>query len=311
VAFPGKDAVLAVAKGGAATVILFVVYLAVPILGMFSGIAAPFPALFYGLKRGMGTAAAIVAVSAAVIALLELSGGAMYLLQGGIVSLALAAFLRRKTGGARAVALTTAVNVGIIAAGAAIFSAVRGVNLHALVVKGIEGSIARTVELYQKSGLSGEDLETARDALKQSAALIGKTYPAFLVIGIATVAGINLFLAMRNREISDSLSVGTFRSYRNTDLLVWVLIAGGFMLAFGTPVLEIAGLNMVIVALSLYLLQGLAVISWFFERYTVSRLLRVIFYIFFAVQPFLAIMVALLGLFDLWANFRAPKISNL
>ena len=83
------------------------------------------------------------------------------------------------------------------------------------------------------------------------------------------------------------------------------------MLAFGTPVLEIAGLNLLIVALSLYLIQGLAVIAWFFERYAVSRLLRVIFYVFFALQPFLAIMVALLGLFDLWANFRVPKKTNL
>jgi len=307
VAVPGKDAVLTVVKGGAATIILFLVYMAVPIVGMISGIAAPFPALFYGIRKGIGTAAAIVAVSAVVIALLDPSSALLYLFQGGAVSLGLATFLRRGMGGAKAVALTTAADTALIGAAAAIFSAIRGINLHALILKGVEASIIRTAEIYQKSGLSGEDLDAARAALVETAAFIGKTYPAFVVIGIATVAGGNLLLVSKNRFVAGSISVAPFRSFRNTDHLVWGLIAGGFSLAFGTPVLQTVGLNLLMIALSLYLVQGIAVIQWFFDRYAVSRIMRIIFYIFFGLQPFLALMVALLGLFDLWVNFRVPK----
>jgi uncharacterized protein YybS (DUF2232 family) len=307
VAFTGKDAVLPVIKGGAATIVLVLVYLAVPILGMLSGIVSPFPALFYGIRNGIGTAAAIVALSAAVLAVLEPSGALLYLFQGGIVSLCLVLFLGRGIAGSKAVALTTAVDVGLIGISAAAFSMISGVNLQAFIEKGIAASIARTAEIYQKSGLSGEDLDAAKGALAESAALISRTYPAFVLIGIAAVAAVNLLLAARNSNLAASISVGPFRSYRNTDHLVWVLIAGGFALAFGTPLLKVAGLNLVLIAVVLYLVQGVAVITAFFDRYAVSRVMRIIFWVFFGLQPFLAMAVALLGLFDLWGNFRIPK----
>jgi uncharacterized BrkB/YihY/UPF0761 family membrane protein len=46
---------------------------------------------------------------------------------------------------------------------------------------------------------------------------------------------------------------------------------------------------------------------FFFDRFAVQRFVRVIFYILLALQPYLAVAVAVLGIFDLWGNFRTPK----
>ena len=69
---------------------------------------------------------------------------------------------------------------------------------------------------------------------------------------------------------------------------------------------RLAALNLLIVIISLYFVQGMAVIDHFFNRFVVPAFARFIFYLLLAVQPFLALAVAVLGIFDLWGDFRSP-----
>ncbi len=69
-------------------------------------------------------------------------------------------------------------------------------------------------------------------------------------------------------------------------------------------------INVLIVILPLYFLQGLAVVEHFLSRKGLSPLLRgVSFLLLLLVNP-LPVMVTGVGVFDLWADFRKPRLNK-
>jgi uncharacterized protein YybS (DUF2232 family) len=108
-----------------------------------------------------------------------------------------------------------------------------------------------------------------------------------------------------------NLTLGEFRHFRNDDRLVWLLIASGFALLPDHAIFNRAALNLLLVVLFAYLLQGLAVMAHFFTRFAVPAIGRFMFYLFLLLQPYLLAGVAALGIFDIWGNFRTPKQQNL
>ena len=307
--FPVAGSVQDIIKGSVATLALFLAYVSLPLAGMIAGLFAPLPGAFYTLKSGKGTGIAVVLTSAFVLALVsDVTTTVFYLLQCAVISLALPLFLRREMGGARALASTTALSMLLVVAVAVTYGVVNGVDLHGLVRKGIETSIAQTAALYEKSGLKGEELKTFQQAMTQAGVLIGRIYPALVIVGLGTIAGVTLFFLQRlARRLPHPLSIGEFRQFKNPEQLVWVLIAAGFAMLVPNPVATAAALNVLIVTLTLYFFQGMAVIIHFFKRFATPPFVRVLFYLFLGLQPYLAIAVTALGLFDLWGNFRTPK----
>jgi uncharacterized protein YybS (DUF2232 family) len=245
------------------------------------------------------------------VVLLVLSDAAtagFYLLQCAVISLALPAFLRRGMGGARAVVATVAVNLLLVAAVAAAYGTIRGIDLHALIQKGIETSIAQTAGLYEKSGFKGDELQALQQGIRQAGLLIGRIYPALTIVCLGGIAGVTLaFLRRLAVRLPRPVAVGEFRQFRNPDQLIWVLIAAGFAMMVPNALATGAALNVLIVVLTLYFMQGMAVIAHFFNRFATPPFVRVLFYLFLGLQPYLAVGVMLLGIFDLWGNFRTPK----
>lgn len=303
-----KESLRDVLRGSSATLLLFLAYTIFPLIGAPAGLVAPYPAVFYSLKLGRNGGLAIILLVTAALALTDLSVAVLYLFQAGLLSFLLPEFLRRGSGGARSIAGAVSGVIAVAGSAATVFVVTHGIDVSAMIRKGVALSIAQTAEFYKKSGLTSEELATVQDALTQGGALIGLTYPALLTLFMITVAGITLSLVQRNAvRLPIPPVIGTFSAYRNPDHLVWVLIGSGFCLLLSHPILFQVALNALIITLCLYFIQGLAIIATFFDRYKVSPLLRSIFYVVLAIQPYLTMGVALLGLFDLWFTFRTPK----
>ena len=95
--------------------------------------------------------------------------------------------------------------------------------------------------------------------------------------------------------------------WKAPDYLVWVLIGcGGFLMLPGST-LKIIGINGLLVLLMIYFFQGIAIVSFFFEKKQFPRLLRIFFYSLIAIQQIILLVVIGLGLFDMWLNFRKIK----
>lgn len=299
---------LDIVKGASATLALFAAYTMLMLLGPLAGIFAPFPALFYTLKSGRWVGITIILLTAVAVYFVSPVGALLYFLQCGIFSFLLAEFLSVGKGAAKTVFLTIALELLIISACVATYSLWRGIDPNVLVVKEINSIVLQTGSFYQKSGIEGADLDMLRQSLKEAADFIAKTYPALLIVSLAAIACANVQLLKKAAHLLPKrLYLGDFRQYKNPELLIWLPIAAGFSMLMQNDIVNSISLNILVVTLSLYFVQGMSIFVYFFERFRVPRLLRFLFYFLLIVQPYLLIAVAGFGLFDLWCNFRTPR----
>jgi uncharacterized protein YybS (DUF2232 family) len=88
------------------------------------------------------------------------------------------------------------------------------------------------------------------------------------------------------------------------ELLVWAVIISGLGLFLPVSAVKIAGLNALIALLPVYFFQGIAIVSFFFEKKQVPRMVKVFVYGIIALQQIFLLVVVGLGFFDTWLNFR-------
>lgn len=102
--------------------------------------------------------------------------------------------------------------------------------------------------------------------------------------------------------------------WKMPEKMIWVFILSGALLFAPEKIINILSLNVFLVMCFLYLLQGLAIVSYLFQFKNVPVFLRYLFYFFIAVQQFLMIPIIAIGLFDIWVDFRKiirkDKASN-
>lgn len=311
---PGKELLLDAVKGGALTLALFLAYVTFPVLGLAAGFFAPLPSLYYYLKRGAATGFSVFIITLAVLIVMGDSAvPLLYLLQTGLIGLMLPFFYLQGKGSARAIAYAVGIDFLLIVILAVVYGFWTGTDLQGILLKGITSSTEQAITVYSKQGLPAEELEMFTQGVRQAGALIAKIFPALILVALGTFAALNMAVIFRIRAkwLPAIPEPEQFQSFRNPDLLVWVVIAAGFALL--TPQADISrvALNILIVIGFIYFLQGLAVVLSFFQRIAVPSLARVIFWLALAFQPYLVLAIAFLGLFDIWGNFRSPKQKNL
>ncbi len=289
--------------------VLFAAYLTVPPIGIFSGIFAPFPAACNRLIHGRVPAVIVIlGVTAAVTGLFGIFAGCLYLGMCGVIGLVMPELFVRNFSGSRILFWTTAANLAVLFAGFLIYSASSGINLHQLISAEITSSMTQAAIIYEKSGVTGEDLDLAKQSMKTASDLMLRLYPAFITVMLAIMAACNLTLLKKTAVIFKiDLSVGEFASYRNPDFLVWLLIIAGFSMLFSSPLIATPALNILLLVSVMYFVQGMAIVSALISRQSVSRLLRIVLYVLLLIQPYLVVFVAGIGLCDLWVDFRTPN----
>ncbi len=299
----------AAAIGTAGSFLLFAAYMVIPPAGFFSGLLAPFPAIYNRFRYGRGMALIITLGAAALLAaIFGIQAGTLYLLQCGTIALLLPEFLARGYGASRTIAWTTAANLTIFALAAVVFSLVSGQNIHHLVMNEINGSISQALTVYDKAGIKGEELALLKQSMTMAAELIIRIYPALITVMMITMTGCNLALVKRSAvKLGIELKLAEFNSYKNHDFLIWLLIPAGFAMLAGSPVITTPALNVLVVILTLYFLQGLAVLTTIIARQSFAGVMRVMLFLMLLFQPYLAALVAAIGIFDLWGDFRTPR----
>ena len=299
----------AVLVGAAGTFALFAASFVIPPLGFFSGILAPFPVMYFRLRHGRVTAAVIFLTAVtAVTVLFGLNAAAVYLLQCGTIALLLPELLLRGYGAARTIAWTTGVNMALLAIVAVIFTLVSGQDLQRSLSGEISTSISRALALYEQSGVKGDELSMVKQSMDMAAALLLRIYPSLATILLGIMAGCNLALIRRPASLMGfQLQLGDFKELRLPEPLVWVLIAAGFAMLAPSRIVTAPALNVLVVTTTLYFLQGLAVVLTIIARQVFAGIMRVFIWVMLLLQPYLVAVVAAIGIFDIWGDFRTPK----
>lgn len=141
-------------------------------------------------------------------------------------------------------------------------------------------------------------------SLEEIKTLIQSLFPALVVTNTGLVAWINVVLARQLllffgwREPESSLSF-----WSPPEWLIFMFLAAGFLLLVPVTLVRLVSMNLLVVFGLLYFCQGAAVVTSWFQRFRLPRLLRLIGYPLMFLHP-LFFLVITLGLMDVWLDFR-------
>ncbi len=289
---------------------LFSLIAFVPLVGSVALVFAPLAVVYCHAKLGRVLGAAVpVAALVSILAALKAAGHeapALAFLMVVYAGLVIAESLRRPWGIEKTVAASV---LALLLPGGLFLSyhlLVAGQAPEGIIAAYLQKSIDDSLQMYRQMGLTEDQLAILREGAPGVIRFFTRIFPAVVLVAATASVWLNLLAArtlLRLHRLPFP-DFGNLSAWKTPDRLIWILLAGGATLVLPVDGLRGPGLNVLLVCLFLYLLQGLAIVSSFFQAKKIPRFLRVLFYVILFSQHYLLLMAAALGLFDLWADFR-------
>jgi len=181
------------------------------------------------------------------------------------------------------------------------------INPYQQLLAALDEGLSRAFNLYQEdSGLPAATLKNIEVVVGQLKTFIPKVLPGLLFTGILYTVWMNQALGnwLLKKKKRDLAPWRDFKEWQLPDHLVWGFILGAASLVFLAGPLHTFGLNVVIVWGALYFLQGLAVLVSLLHRWSLPKPLRFLIYAFFGLQTIGVLLLSIIGLADVWTDFR-------
>ncbi|MBI3794231.1 MAG: DUF2232 domain-containing protein [Nitrospinae bacterium] len=291
---------------------LFLSLFYVPVLGGLLNPFSPLPIIYAFFRFGQTAAVAGTFFSALVVALVtDPRLAVFYFLSYGAMALVMSKYISRRAGLNKVVMTATLVSL----TGTALFFAfaVGGQfgGLFNELTKAAQLMLAEVVNTYKKAGIQEEQLAYLVNNTPAIAKWIvniipGLTITCYLMFGIVNYAS---FKAVRARWpfLQDGEDTENLASWYPPDSMVYLFIAGLAMTLYPGETSRIFGVNLLLVTSLVYSVAGIYIVQYLFEKIRFPKFLRVIVYLLILLQPFVALAVAIAGLFDLWFDFRKVR----
>jgi uncharacterized protein YybS (DUF2232 family) len=277
-------------------------------VGALAALLVPLPAAYVTMRLGLWAGCLVVVGTCAVaFGMISQVAALGYLVQFGVPALLLSLLLRRGVSWVRAVALSLVVLLGIGSLSLYGMAARQQIGVTTLVESYLQGEIETALTLAKDMELPAVQAAQFETTVRNTGDLLLQVYPAAAAVGyglllLTTLLG--LVLAARSRY---SIPGMHFDQWKVPELWIWGLILAGIGVLLADGTLAMAALNLLVVMLALYFLQGLAIVRYFFRTRRVSPLLRTLGYVLLATLNPLPVLVAGIGVFDLWIDFRKPR----
>jgi hypothetical protein len=286
---------------GAVSALLFGAGGVVPALSPLA-LVSPVPLAVQRLRGGASGAWLAAALAAALVAASsDVAAGGTYLLVPALTGLLLGESLARGRGLLRGCAWAFGALVAEV--GAALVVAPRAMAGRFLAPLEYLRSEAFLSEL-RTGGLTPEQVTEFTETVERWRDALEVVFPAFWVILAAVLVAVNaalLRLYLLRRD-PGWLEDGEFERVRWPLALVAVFVLSGAAVAL--PLARPAAYNVLLVTAFFFALQGLAVVGFYGRRLAGPPLLRVAIVVLVLANPWAPQILALLGLFDNWFDFR-------
>lgn len=137
--------------------------------------------------------------------------------------------------------------------------------------------------------------------------------PALMGIVFLFTSFLNIVIAKRFMKKVEKAYAPTFDLWKLPEYLVWLVILSGALSLFAEDYLNLIGQNGLLILASLYFIQGLSIILFYFNGLGIPRFVRIIIYILISLHWYGLLTVSIIGLVDVWFNLRSrlqPMQSN-
>lgn len=260
----------------------------------------PLPGMMFAARHPQYAPLWFLGTAAALAGLVSPECGVAFATTVGVVTLLIALGIARSWTLER----TALSALGVWVLGMAVFYIMTAGSVPAAVAAAkeqIDHAFSMALEASQAAGAEPqavELLEAERATLVQSVLDI---LPALITLTGGAILCANVAMARRVVSLFEEFRL---RYWRTPDSLIWMLIASGFLMLGPVDSISLVASNVFVILLGCYFLQGLAVVTYYFDRFRLPVALRVGTYLLIAIQQLLAALVLALGIFDFWGDFR-------
>ncbi len=294
-----------IVAGGLASALFFFSSIFIPLAGSFLGILAPLPIAVLSLRRGWMGGALASLVAALLIGLAFKPIVALYFfVQFAFLGLIAVYLLERDA----SFGLTLLISALAVAAGFSLLIALQASSLHQgffeTLKKPVQENVRMVLENYP--GMSRAEAKEMEAMFQKMLSLVIVLVPALIVIGSWLILMVNFYLIDRLNLTGGGKILARFdlNAWRLPDHFIWLVILPGFGVYFLHATPRIVSLNILIAALTAYFFQGLCVINYYLAKKRMPPLVKAVIYFTLFVIQIVAVMVVLMGLLDMWMDFR-------
>jgi uncharacterized protein YybS (DUF2232 family) len=297
-----------IVNGFLITSLIFLISVFIPIVGFVAALFLPLPILFYRLKLGRKPGAIIFA--GAGLVMIALVGGisldVLFFAELLLIGFVLGELIELNLSIEKTIlyACGSALLAGL--AGLLISSVLSGEGIYTIVSRYVEKNLELTMVLYRNMGMPEESIELISRSLEKIRHVLVSIVPALVSASTLFITWISILLA---KPVLQSRSLfypdfGPLNVWKAPEYLVWGVIGCGISLFLPSTAVKTISLNGLLILMTVYFFQGIAIVSFYFNKKRFPRIIRVSLYTLIALQQLVLLVVIGLGFFDLWFNFR-------
>jgi len=296
------------------TSVLFAIALQSPVLGFFCTVIIPLPTMFCRAKHGRRIGMVVPAI--ALLALVPLLGGIsidlLYFFELVFCGFILYELFVLRLSVEKTVVLTSAVTLAVGLFIVLVYSSTTAAGFVQLVSDYVRRNLEASLRLYVSMGVPADTIRPIEEALDGIQYVLVRIVPALAVSATLFLSWTSLLLA---RPLLRSYRLyypdfGRLNLWKAPEPLVWSVIGCGLMLMIPEHTVKLFGINGLLILMTVYFFQGIAIISFYFEKKRFPRPLRFILYSLIALQQIVLLIVVGLGFFDMWLDFRKLGVKK-
>ena len=296
--------------GIVASVGLYLAAAMFPIFGVLVSAVVPLPVLYirasYGRKPALILLASAILVIALVAAIWAGAVSIMFFLQLTVTGFIMGEIWDRALPMDRAMTLSVAASVGISLVLLLFASVSDGVGPVELLRNDLRKNLEVTLQLYSSLGMSVGSEQDFSELAQKMAGKILEVLPAIVIMGSSFLVWINLLLCNRmvGARSQETRRWEDLTTWQAPERLVWAVVVFGFGALLPVSAIKIIAVNCLFLIALVYFFQGISITAYFFKSKGVPTFVRGMLYVLIVIQQLLTLLVAALGLFDTWFDFR-------
>ena len=290
------------------TSLIFFISVFILIIGFFGALIIPLPILFYRLKLGRTIGVLIPIISGLMLFILigGISPDILFFVELLVIGFILGELIESNHSIEKTILYATGAVWISGLTGLTVYSTLSGNSIYAVVSAYVTKNLELTMVLYQNMGMSDENIALIDRFLLEIRPLIVQIIPAMVTASTLFVAWTNLLIArplLKSRSLSCP-DFGPLNMWKAPEFLVWAVIGCGLALFIPVAIISAIGKNGLLILMTVYFFQGIAIVAFYFEKKRFPRMVRFFLYTLIALQHLILLAVIGLGFFDMWINFR-------
>jgi len=294
-------------------VFLFLVAL-VPALSVLIGVLIPVPLIFvyihFGRRPGLVLLALIFVV---LFTLMGPRQAILFFTEYAVLASVMAEAIRFRLSFDKCIALSALVSAVLSIVLLLFVFTDREATLLEFFQKQIDGHFAQSIESLKAIGDKSEELKVVQDFADKTSGSLAQAYPSFIVLGTFVTALINYYATrfLWGRIYGyDIFHEARYSGWVIPDQVIWILIGSSAVFLLADNALGSIGINLLLMTLVAYFIQGMAITIYFLESRNVPVFFWILMFFVILLQPLLVGVSIGLGVFDTWMDLRKIRVTG-